>query len=67
MQHIFKVEGMTCGHCERAVQQALQAVDAQAQVSIDRANQQVRVTSQSDATSLAAAIREEGYQVSESL
>ena len=64
MEHQFKVEGMTCGHCERAVQQALQAVDAQAQVSIDRANQKVTVVSQSDAASLMAAIQEEGYTVS---
>lgn len=66
MQHIFKVEGMTCGHCERAVQQAVQALDTQAQVSIDRANQQVRITSSSDAAALAAAIQEEGFQVSHS-
>lgn len=64
MEHQFKVEGMTCGHCERAVQQALQAVDAQAQVSIDRANQKVTVVSQSDAAALMAAIQEEGYTVS---
>lgn len=64
MEHQFKVEGMTCGHCERAVQQALQAVDAQAQVSIDRANQKVTVVSQSDAASLMAAMQEEGYTVS---
>lgn len=64
MEYQFKVEGMTCGHCERAVQQAVQAVDAQAQVSIDRANQKVSVTSQSDATALMAAIQEEGYTVS---
>lgn len=64
MEHQFKVEGMTCGHCERAVQQALLAVDAQAQISIDRANQKVSVTSQSDAAALMAAIQEEGYTVS---
>lgn len=64
MEHVFSVTGMTCGHCERAVQQALLAVDAQAQVQIDRlAN---RVVVQSDSASreaLAAAIAEEGYTV----
>ncbi|MBF6631635.1 MAG: heavy-metal-associated domain-containing protein [Comamonas sp.] len=63
MEHIFKVEGMTCGHCERAVEQALQTVDAQAQVSIDRAIQQVKVVSQSEPAALVAAIQEEGYSV----
>ena len=32
MQHVFTVQGMTCGHCERAVTQAVQGVDDQAQV-----------------------------------
>ena len=61
MEHIFKVDGMTCGHCERAVQQALQGVDAQAQVSINRASGEVRITSQANAATLMAAIQEEGY------
>ena len=43
MQHIFQVTGMTCGHCERAVEQAVLAVDAQAKISIDRPGQQVVV------------------------
>ena len=64
MSYVFNVQGMTCGHCERAVQQALQAVDAQAQISIDRANHQVRVISEADPAALAAAIQEEGYEVS---
>ncbi|MBQ0130696.1 MAG: heavy-metal-associated domain-containing protein [Comamonas sp.] len=65
MQHIFKVQGMTCGHCERAVQQAVQGVDAQAQVSIDRANHQVSIISEAAPAALAAAIQEEGYEVSQ--
>ena len=64
MEHVFSVTGMTCGHCERAVQQALLAVDAQARVQIDR--QANRVVVQSDSASreaLAAAMAEEGYTV----
>ena len=45
MQHVFTVQGMTCGHCERAVTQAVQGVDDQAQVKIDRAAQRVEVDS----------------------
>jgi len=37
MQQVFEVQGMTCGHCERAVTNAIQGVDAQAQIKIDRA------------------------------
>ena len=34
---------MTCGHCERAVTQAIQGIDAQAQIRIDRAANRVEV------------------------
>lgn len=52
---------MTCGHCERAVKQAVLAVDAQAQVHIDRAQNLVEIESQADSAALIAAIKEEGY------
>ena len=61
--HEFKVEGMTCGHCERAVQDAVQQLDPQASVQIDRAANQVQVQSNQPRAALAAAIAEEGYQV----
>ncbi len=59
----FNVQGMTCGHCERAVTQALKTVDPQAEVRIDRAAGRVEVQSQQPRDKLAAAIAEEGYQV----
>ncbi|WP_027014301.1 heavy-metal-associated domain-containing protein [Comamonas composti] len=63
MNHVFNVQGMTCGHCERAVTQALQSVDAQAQVEIDRGANRVEVQSSASREALSAAIAEEGYQV----
>lgn len=63
MEHIFQVSGMTCGHCERAVQQAIASVDAQAQTSIDRTTGKVVVQSQASREALRQAIQEEGYQV----
>ena len=63
MEHVFQVSGMTCGHCERAVQQAIAQVDAQAQTTIERTNGKVLVQSQSPREALAAAIQEEGYKV----
>lgn len=59
----FQVQGMTCGHCERAVTQALKAVDPQAEVRIDRAAGRVEVQSQQPRETLAAAITDEGYGV----
>ena len=63
MQHQFDVQGMTCGHCERAVTNAIQELDHQAQVRIDRAQNRVDVDSTQPREALAAAIAEEGYQV----
>ena len=63
MKHIFIVEGMTCGHCEKAVAKALLALDAQAKVVIDRSQNQVQVDSDQQRGTLAQAITEEGYRV----
>lgn len=59
----FQVQGMTCGHCARAVTQAVQTLDPAAEVKIDLASGRVEVQSEQDRAALAAAITEEGYQV----
>lgn len=63
MNQIFNVKGMTCGHCEKAVTSAIRQLDPQAQVQIDRASNRVEVDTTQAREALAAAIREEGYQV----
>jgi copper chaperone len=63
MNQTFTVTGMTCGHCEKAVVQALQQLDPQAQVSIDRTQNRVQVESAQPREALAKAIAEEGYTV----
>ena len=63
MQHTFNVQGMTCGHCERSVTNAVQQVDSQATVQIDRSQGKVVVDSNQPANAIAAAIAAEGYQV----
>jgi len=65
MNHIFTVEGMTCGHCEKAVTKVLLALDAQAKVLIDRAQNRVQVDSEKNRDALAQAIAEEGYRVAD--
>ena len=45
MQQTFTVTGMTCGHCEKSVMRALQHVDPQAKVAIDRTQNRVEVES----------------------
>lgn len=64
MNQIFTVEGMTCGHCEKAVTKALMALDTQAKVVIDRTQNTVQVDSKRTREALAQAIADEGYRVS---
>jgi copper chaperone len=64
MNQIFTVEGMTCGHCEKAVTKALLSLDAQAKVVIDRTHNSVQVDSEKPREVLAQAIADEGYRVS---
>ncbi|BFN25508.1 copper chaperone CopZ [Pseudomonas sp. SCT] len=63
---VFNVSGMTCSHCERAVTQAIQALDpqAQVQVQVDLAAGTVQVQSSASEQAIREAISEEGYQVS---
>ncbi|MBH3340198.1 heavy-metal-associated domain-containing protein [Pseudomonas mendocina] len=59
----FKVSGISCGHCVRAVTQAIQALDQAARVEVDLAAGLVRVEGNLDVAQIQAAIREEGYEV----
>ena len=63
MKQILDVQGMTCGHCERAVTTAIRLLDPQAEITIDRGQNRVEVNSTQTREALAEAIREEGYQV----
>ena len=63
MEHLLTVSGMSCGHCERAITQALQQLDPQAKVLIDRLRSSVRVDSSQPRDRLVQAITEEGYAV----
>ena len=63
MKQILTVQGMTCGHCEKAVTQAIRQLDPQAQVVIDRGQNRVEVDTTQTQEALAQAIREEGYAV----
>ena len=60
---IFNVEGMTCGHCVRAVTQAVQGQDSAASVKVDLATKKVEVESGLPAEQIINLISEEGYTV----
>jgi copper chaperone len=63
MNQVFDVQGMTCGHCERAVTQAVKAVDPAAQVKVDLGSGKVQVQTSQPREAIAKAIAEEGYPV----
>jgi copper chaperone len=63
MNQTFTVQGMTCGHCEKAVTRAIKRVDPQAEVKIDRTQNLVQVESAKAHEELSKAIAEEGYAV----
>jgi copper chaperone len=58
---VFNVQGMSCGHCVKAITQALQAKDPAASVRVDLAAKEVGVESALTAEQVIAAITEEGY------
>jgi copper chaperone len=58
---VFNVEGMSCGHCVKAITQAVQAKDPAASVRVDLAAKEVGVESGLTADQVIAAITEEGY------
>ena len=60
---VFNVQGMSCGHCVRAITQALQARDPAASVRVDLAAQEVGVESALSADEVISLISEEGYAV----
>ncbi|MFT4190043.1 MAG: heavy-metal-associated domain-containing protein [Comamonas sp.] len=64
MSQIFHVQGMTCGHCEKAVAKAIHRLDPEAQVQVSRSAERVEVAgTQQTRQALAQAIRDEGYAV----
>jgi len=55
------VTGMTCGHCEKAVRDALQNVPGVQTVQVDRTAGHATVTGDADPQALVHAVTEEGY------
>jgi copper chaperone len=61
MTTTMTVEGMTCGHCEQTVEEALQDVSGVTNVTVDREAEQATVDGDADATSLVEAVEDAGY------
>ena len=58
----FQVNDMTCGHCVKAITEAVKSADQGATVQIDLATHRLDIeTDATDVTGLAKAIKEAGY------
>lgn len=64
MKKLISVEGMSCEHCERAVQGALASVEGVSKVDVDLTSKQVRVEGENLKDDLLTeAIEDAGYDV----
>ncbi len=60
----FSVPDMTCGHCKKAIEDALHKIDGNAQIEIDLDSHIVSLTSTAATDSAIAAIKDAGYTAS---
>ncbi len=63
----FQVTGMTCGHCDTAIRNAIHALDIAAEVKIDRYNGLVEVISSASRVEMQSAIEEMGCRIVEAV
>lgn len=61
----FKIPAMSCGHCVKAVTEAVHAVDPNAAVEVDLASKQVTVQTGAARAAVAEALSEAGYAPAE--
>lgn len=57
----FNVPDMSCGHCKAAIEKAVLATDAEAQLQFDLEAHSVSVTSRLSDSDLIALLEKEGY------
>ncbi len=63
MNQTLKVEGMSCHHCEMAVEKAVKGIAGVENVQVDLIKKEVMVTGSADREQIARAIKEAGYEV----
>ncbi|WP_247729801.1 CopZ family metallochaperone [Halovivax limisalsi] len=64
MSRTLTVEGMSCGHCEQTVEEALEGVAGVNGVTADRESDQATVEGDADPDDLVAAVEDAGYDAS---
>jgi len=61
MTTTITVEGMSCGHCEQTVEEALEEVSGVTSVTVDRESEQASVDGEAEVTALVEAVEDAGY------
>lgn len=64
MKMTVKIQGMMCGHCVRAVKNAIEALGVKAEVSLENKEAVIEAPA-IDEAAVRAAVEEEGYTVTE--
>lgn len=64
MTRRLTVEGMSCGHCEQTVEEALSDVEGVESVDVDRESAAATVEGDADPDELVAAVEDAGYEAS---
>ncbi|NMM07719.1 heavy-metal-associated domain-containing protein [Polaromonas sp.] len=59
----FNIPAISCGHCVRAVTEAVKQVDPDAQVGVDLESKKVTVQTTRERDVVAAALADAGYPV----
>ena len=57
----FDIPAISCGHCVKAVTEAVQSLDPAAKVNVDLASKKVTVQTSQERSALVAALTEAGY------
>ena len=61
MTTTITVEGISCGHCEQTVEEALEEVSGVTAVTVDRESEQASVDGEAEVTALVGAVEDAGY------
>jgi len=59
----FTVEGMSCGHCEKAIKNAIREMDGEATVTVELNAKRVLVQSLAPKKQIEEAIKAAGFEV----
>lgn len=61
IERIFKVSGMTCGHCQKAVEAAIGQLDGVQSVRVDLKAGEAKVVGHANDQAVTAAVEDAGY------